>query len=411
MPKHDLLLNSLRMLLIGACVELTFARGSDIRHDTGTGTGNGQTVKMSGQIANGMKILGGNNETVLSLLSAQEERSHKPAFVDLERSEERDTGSLAAANHSSMTTQHNSRCVVHHNSYSFLYDTKSQKVDAATQGPTNHPLQLESFLETQSRSQSINDSGPLGVHVEDPDVEASQQIIRELESEWESSQQTQKQLPGDLDFDLALSEEVVSELQQTFDLSGDLASTPEPGATLAKRRSLAKARDADTTLIGLNTVTPLSNFVSKSCASTVNRTVQCQGTPELFSSCKPTHKKLTHLGGGAREQSQSSPYFSPELFGPTPLVCRLSGPPANTGATPSSLRSKMHTPKRSLLHDSSLIMTTPLCHAAAVPQDLMSRPLNTSGVSNNYSCISTPHTQSKESNTILSTASSPDLFS
>ena len=398
MSKHELLLNALRTLLIGACVELRFARGSDT----------GQVMNRS--ISNGIKILGGNKETVLTLLSAQKKLSqcHKSFVRDL-GPEERDTNNLAAANDSSFstTTQHNSE--VHHNSSSFLYDTKSQRVD-----PTNHPLQLESFIETQNRcdapSQYISGSGPFGVD-EVPDVEASQQIILELESEWENSQQTHKQqLPGDLDFDLALSEEVVSELQQTFDLSGDVASTPEPGAAVAKRRSLATTQAADTTFTGLNIITPLSRVMSKSLDSTIVRTMPGYGTPELFSSCKPSHKKLTHLREGVGEHSLSSS-FSPELFGPTPVVCRQlsSSPdlePANicTGATPPGLRrSKLHTPKRSLLHDSTLTTPTLLCQAAAESQ--VSR-LST-GPGN-----STPQTESKESPPTLSyTVSSPDLFS
>ena len=393
MSKHELLLNALRTLLIGACVELRFARGSDT----------GQVMKTS--ISNGIKILGGNKETVVTLLSAQTKLSqcHKLFARDL-GPKERDTNNLAAANDSSFSTitQHNSE--VHHDSSSFLYDTKSQRID-----PTNHPLQLESFLETQNRCDAPSqfDSGPFGVD-EVPDVEASQQIIRELESEWENSQQTH--MPGDLDFDLALSEEVVSELQQTFDLSGDVASTPEPGAAVAKRRSLAMTQAPDATFTGLNIITPLSRVMSKSLDSTIVRTMPSYGTPELFSSCKPSHKKLTHLREGVREQSLSSS-FSPELFGPTPVVCRQlsSSPdlePANicSGATPPGLRrSKLHTPKRSLLHDSTLITPTLLCQAAAESQDsrLSTRPGN-----------STPQTESKESPpTLPYTLSSPDLFS
>lgn len=428
MTRHELLLNTLRMLLIGACVELTFARGSDVHPDTGTRKG--QTPKIGSRIANGMKILGGSSETVLSLLRAQEKLSqhHKSTCVrNLEESKERDTNSLTAVNNSSLTTRHNS--MVHHNSSSFLYDAKSQRVDTVSQRPTiNLPLQLESFLETQSRCtifQSINDSDRFGVD-DVPDIEASQQIICELESEWEYSQQIRnyKQLPGDLDFDLAMSEEVVSELQQTFDLSRDLEATPVPGATRVKRCSLATTAQAeDSTLADFNIVTPLSNFVSKSLDSTVRRTVSCCGTPELFSTCKPSRKKLTHLGGGGggvgeHPQSQLSS-FSPELFGPTPLVCQLSSSPANvtsTSATPSNLRRSridLHTPncKRSLLHDGTL--KTPHCHvatsaAAAVSQDLVLR-LSSSRLEN--SCISTPQTQSKESHTVSYSASSPDLFS
>jgi hypothetical protein len=366
-----------------------------------------------------MKILGGTNETVLSLLSAQAKLSQchkKSTFVkDLEGPEERDTNNSAAANDSSLTAQHN--FVVHHDSSSFLYDTKSQRLDTVSQRPTDHPLQLESFLETQSgcaTSVSTDDSNPFGVY-DVLDEEASQQIIRELESEWEDSQQINKQLPGDLDFDLALSEEMVSELQQTFDLSGDLACTctpPEPGTTTAKRRSLAtmSTQASDTTFTDLNNiVTPLSKFMRKSSDSTIIGTLPGYGTPELFSSCKPSHKKLTHLrGAGNGEQSQSSS-FSPELFGPTPLVCRLGSFPTNIGATPSGLRSsRLHTPKRSLLHDSTL--TTPLCQAAA--SESQASRLSSSGIRPGNS---TPQTQSKEllSHTLSYTASSssPDLFS
>ena len=406
MTKHELLLKALRTLLIGTCVELTFARGLDIHHN---GTGNGQMMKMTSCVASGVKLLGAsNNETVFSLLTAQAS-SQKPTALPFFREgcEERDTYTLVGANDSTLMTQQNSIISRHdHDSSSFLYDTKSQTIygqtaDAFTHS-TSHPLQLESFQETQS-PKSLNKSITFRMdHV--PDIEASQQIVRELESEWENSQQIEqsyKQLPGDLNLDLALSEEVVSELQQTFDLSRELESTPLPATTIAKRHSLATIRAADTTL---NIVTPLPNFAAtdaKSSDSTV-RTMPCYGSPELFSSCKPSHKKRTHLGR-VGEQSLSSS-FSPELFGPTPLVCRLSSSPANISATPSGPRSKIHTPKRSLLHDSTL--TTPLCRASQV-----SSIVGSSSSKLDNLCISTPQTQSKESYTISCTASSPDLFS
>ena len=407
MTKHELLLKALRTLLIGACVELTFARGSDIHH---TGTGNGQTMKMASCVASGVKLLGAsNNETVLSLLIAQalSQKSTASPFIR-EGSEERDTCTLAGANDSSLmtqVTQQNPLISRHnHNSSSFLYDTKSQTDDVVTQS-TSHPLQLESFQEAQSGCVSKSRNNCVAYYrIDDvPDIQASQQIVRELESEWENSQQIEqayKQLPGDVDFDLALSEEVVSELQQTFDLSRELESTPLPATTTAKRCSLATVRAADTTL---NIITPLPNFMAtdaKSSDSTA-RTMPCYGSPELFSSCKPSHKKQTHLGR-VGEQSLSSS-FSPELFGPTPLVCRLSSSTANISATPSGPRSKIHTPKRSLLHDSTL--TTPLCHVSQVS----SIGSNSSKLDN--LCVSTPQTQSKESSTVSCTASSPDLFS
>lgn len=397
MTKHELLLKALRTLLIGACVELTFARGYDVHH---TAAENGQTMKMSSRVASGVKILGGNNETVLSLLTAKASLSHKlttSPFVG-EGSEDKAiiANGLAAANDSSLMTQQNSVVPGHdHDSSSFLYDTKSQRVDQST----SHPLQLESFLETQQSgcapSQSVNDNVAFSDHAygdDMPDIEASQQIIRELESEWENSQQIQwqtykEQLPGDMNFDLALSEDMVSELQQTFDLSKDL----ELPATIA-RSSLTTAA-ADTTL---KTVTPLSKFT---------KTMSCYGTPELFSSCKPSHKKQGRVGE-LHVSEQSS--FSPELFGPTPLVCRHCSSPANlSAATPSGLRSKIHTPKRFLLHDSTL--ATPFCPAAAVSQ--ASRLSTTSSNKLENSCISTPQTQSKESYIMSCAASSPDLFS
>ena len=384
-------------------MELTFDRGYNIHHTT-------PSMKMSSCVASGVKILRSNKETVLSLLTAQASLLHKSTpspFVGEGTEDKTIANGLAAANDSFLMTQQNSVVPRHdHDSSSFLYDTESQVVDQST----SHRLQLESFLGTQqsgyASSQSINNNIEFGVD-DAPDIEASQQIIRELESEWENSQQIQQQrykgqLPGDVDFDLALSEEVVSELQQTFDLSRDLESP----ATIASRSSLMAAA-ADNTL---NIVTPLSNFTNTGLRSSIAKTMSCYGTPELFSSCKPSHnKKQTHLGrvGELHVSEQSS--FSPELFGPTPLVCQHCSSPANLSATPSGLRSKIHTPKRSLLHDSTV--TTPLCHAAAAVSQAsrLSSSSNSSKLEN--SCSSTPQAQSKESYTILCTASSPDLFS
>ena len=410
MSRHELVLKMLRMFLTGACVELTFARGLNRIHRTE----NGQTMT-SNCVASGVKILGANsNETVLSLLTTQASLSHKStASPSIGQGPKDEVNNLAAANDSSLMTQQNSTVLRHdHDSSSFLYDTQSQTMGAVTQR-TSRPLQLESFLETQSKCGRLefrNDGVAFGVD-DVPDLETSQQIIHELESEWEGSQLIQqhhhKQLPN-VDFDLALSEDVLSELQQTFDLSRDIEPSPTPTrSTIASRCSLAAAAP-DTGI-----VTPLSKFMgtqgAKSWRPSTTSTTSCYGSPELFSAYKSSHKKQTLLGGRVRELSEPSS-FSPELFGPTPLVCRYSSSLASVSATttPSGLRSKAHTPKRSLLHlDSTL--TTPLSHAAV--SQTSSIVTGSSRLDNLSLCVYTPQNQSKESRTMSCTVSSPDLFS
>ena len=361
---HQLIVGALRKLLIGACVELRFA--SSALHHGARGCRTLAEVKqkrrMSKLVATGVKLLGASrDETVLSLLSAQLPTSPQP----------------------SMTTQQNSN---DHDSSSFLYDTKSQAGGTVIQ-KTGSLLQLESFNVTQSGG-SLNVPPPAlaqdDVHTSEDwsymhttvdDEEITEGIVREMETEWESTQLSQQyqrqQLP---EADLALSEDLLSELQQSFD-------QPSP---------------APTPLLPNTAATPLSQFTdgdSYLCRSSTSR--MCYGTPELFSS----HKKPTQRG---KVGELEPPSFSPELFGPTPLVSRYTNDDASLSITPLAVRmSKVQPPKRTLLHDRT---RTPLSH------DITPQVLDSGSRQGKHTHPLTPLTHNKESFK-LDDIASPDLFS
>lgn len=323
----------------------------------------GQKREMSHCVATGMRLLGANSDktTVFSLLSTQTTLSSS-------------LSSLTAATTLSKAkmTQQNSTDL---DSSSFLYDTKSQTTDTLNgQRTLCSPLKLESFLlETQSgHSSCVGQDLPsmsIDRDVVDSDVyslETSEEVVRELETEWENTQQISQQQKKQLlsDFDLSFSEDVLSELQETFDDSMDPSSVPGHD-TSTYNHSLQSSASTDTPLSNCFMKTDLLNSqqrLSTICGSYMDG---CCGTPELFSSQKKP--KLNHHGRLMRE-TEPSISFTPELFGTTPFVCRNNSSYLSSySSTPLSFsvsgKSKARTPKRSLCRDSSSIAPLDLSHS------------------------------------------------
>ena len=355
------MIKTLETLLIGSCVELTF---NDFNI--------GQRREQRTCVATGVKVLGPNgNENVFSLLTNQ-----------MAPLSSRDSCTAAIA-----TQQHSTTL----DSSSFLYDTSSQAadVDLGTSCPV---LKLESFLQySQQQSVSTSPAERDVTHltgnsqVDDSlhlyDREAAEEIVLELETEWES---TQQQLS---DIDLAFSKDVLSELQQTFTLSSREAS-PAPSST----------QIAVTTC----QLTPTSSAAAVACAgSGVKHHLSNSETPELFSG----HKRPSQQLGGPMNQ------FTPEMFDYTPFVCRCSNRSLSTRSALLNLSSKESTltPKRFPLHNCTSTTPAPLSLSTPLPPHSDSYSTVDSLEHSHY----TPLTQNKLSFDLgCSTfVSSPDLFS
>lgn len=366
---HGKVIKALETLLVGTCVELTF----------GTSTKVGQKREMNHCVATGVRLLGTtSNETVMSILSTQVVPSHKPAAVQLCR----DIVSM---------TQQNSNDP---NSSSFLYDTKSQITDTLDQKTFPDLLRLESFaLESQSGRGPVSDVSHVMCSVDDEQddgVQTSEEIVHELESEWEN---TQKHQLSHVDADLALSEEVLSELQESFDHSRRCSPAPTRSSV-----SLSAVTSA--------TVTPLSSLRGTHLTWSSWRLPSpggCCGTPELFSS----RKKLTQRGRVGELPTSLS--FTPELFGPTPLVCRCHDHPSTftISSTPLSLSGKTNTPQEGEFVDDSTSAAQP--DDSGTSQQLLFSVKTCNG--REYPNIRTPQSQHKHSFAFECTISSPDLFS
>lgn len=360
------MIKTLETLLIGSCVELTF---NDFNI--------GQRREQRTCVATGVKVLGPNgNKNVFSLLTNQ-----------MAPLSSRDSCTAAIA-----TQQHSTTL----DSSSFLYDTSSQaaNVDLGTSCPV---LKLESFLQ-YSQQQSVSSTSPAerdvthlaagNSQVDDSlvlhlyDREAAEDIILELETEWES---TQQQLS---DVDLAFSKDVLSELQQTFTLSSREAS-PAPSST----------QIAVTTTCQL---TPTSSAAAVACASSdAKRHFSNSETPELFSG----HKRPSQQLGGPMNQ------FTPEMFDYTPFVCRCSNRSLSTRSAllNSSSKESTLTPKRFPLHNCTSTTPAPLSLSTPLPPHSDSYSTVDSLEHSRY----TPLTQNRLSFDLGCSTfiSSPDLFS
>ena len=391
-PGYELLIKALRSLLIGACVELNFAKNCSSRCNIE------QRREMGHHVATGIKILGANDkETVFSLLSIQKTSPLAPLHTP-----------LPVRQQGRMMSQQN--CSADLDSSSFLYDTKSQ-LSGTFHRRTVLPLKLESFLcETQTGSSSIEDQSQMSSEKDDSlDSETSREIVCELESEWESSQQTLALHTRELltEDNLAFSEEVVNELDESFDNSMETSTARD----LAKDTSISVPASTNASLSGVDinvrptstTDTPLTNF--SSVELNVSRSSPSCGTPELFSS----QKKLGRHGSASLMREMESSSFTPELFGATPLVRDY---PSSISSTPTSLSSRTHgLSKRSLLQDSTI---TPLGHCFS-HSVVTSQLLDGSSVScsrQGHTDLCTPHSQGEYSRDLFtSSVSSPDLFS
>ena len=408
--RHGKVIKALEMLLVGTCVELTFGTSPSSCQCAEVG----QEREMNHRVATGVRLLGTNsNETVLSILSTQVMPPQKPAAAQLCR----DPVSM---------TQQNS---TDPNSSSFLYESDSQIIN--TLDPKNVPdqLRLESFvLESQSGHEHASDASHVLCSVDDEkddDLQKSEEIVRELESEWQRTQTTQKQQLPHEDADLALSEEVLSELQESFDHSID-SSPPLTGRDstppLTGRDSSPPlaGRDSSPPLAGRDSSPPPNGSCSESLSSVTSATITplsnlsswrlpkfggcCCGTPELFSS----RKKLAPQGRAGELLPSLS--FTPELFGPTPLVCCRHGYPSTSriSSTPLSLSGKTNAPQEEGLVDNRTT-TAPQPHGdLETSQELLfcGRTCSPQEYQNYY----TPRSLRKRSFTFECTISSPDLF-
>ena len=162
----------------------------------------------------------------------------------------------------------------------------------------------------------VTSDGPTASVEEHLDVELSDEIVQELESEWESTQSTQQAAPCNPSStprqsscspsNLAMSEEVVEELQANFSLSQN--STP------------AVTSDVDET-VARKSPTECDSTTTTVCGTALHRvrnTTICGITPELFSSSESAHSCQYTSSTGPRLQGFPKLSFStsstPELF-------------------------------------------------------------------------------------------------